>query len=277
MLLLCYIDGKFVKPEEAVLPITDLIIQRGVGVFEALASINLKPLMLTPHMTRFINSAKSSCIANIPDVEFMKNIVREGIKKVGKDVRVRTFLTGGDAFNAEKGCFEEPRFFVLYEDPGFITPEEFEKGMTLEPIRAGRDDPAVKSTNYRMTFQLPAGASDVLYCPNGEITEAGHSNFFLVLKDGTIVTAPLNRVLKGTTRMAIMELFKEEGFNVEERCPLWPELSSEKTAEAFVTGSIKMVVPVVKIGGITIGDGKPGKVTRKIAELYKKHIEKWLE
>ncbi len=277
MLLLCYIDGKFVKPEEAVLPISDLIIQRGVGVFEALASINLKPLMLTPHMTRFINSAKSSCIVNIPDVEFMKNIVREGIKKVGRDVRVRTFLTGGDAFDAEKGCFESPRFFVLFEDPGFITPEEFEKGMTLEPIRAGRDDPAVKSTNYRMTFQLPAGASDVLYCPNGEITEAGHSNFFLVLKDGTIVTAPLNRVLKGTTRMAVMELLKEEGFNVEERCPLWPELSSEKTSEAFITGSIKMVVPVVKIGGITIGDGRPGKVTRKIAELYKKHIEKWLE
>ena len=48
-MFLCYIDGKFVKPEEAKLPLSDLIIQRGVGVFEALASHNLKPLMLTPH------------------------------------------------------------------------------------------------------------------------------------------------------------------------------------------------------------------------------------
>ena len=58
-MFLCYIDGKFVKPEEAKLPLSDLIIQRGVGVFEALASHNLKPLMLTPHMTRFIQRTAS--------------------------------------------------------------------------------------------------------------------------------------------------------------------------------------------------------------------------
>ena len=67
MILLCYIDGKFVKPEEACLPLSDLIIQRGVGVFEAFASFNGKSLMLTPHMNRFIASAKSSGIENLPD------------------------------------------------------------------------------------------------------------------------------------------------------------------------------------------------------------------
>lgn len=277
-MLLCYVDGEFVKPEDAKLPLSDLIIQRGVGVFEAFATHNLRPLMLTPHMTRFINSAKSSGIANIPDVEYMKKVVREGISKIGHDVRIRTFLTGGDSFDAEKGCFPAPRFFVIFDESGYIKPEEFEHGVTLEPVAVGRDDPAVKSVDYRMTFQLPAGASEILYCPNGEITEGGHSTFFLVLNNDTLVTAPLSRVLKGTTRSAIIELAKQEGFKIEERCPLWSELARESAnAEAFITGSIKMVVPVVKIGGITIGDGKPGKITRKLAELYKKHIEKWLE
>ena len=91
MIHLCFIDGKFVGGDGASLPISDLIIQRGVGVFEAFASFGGKPLMLTPHMERFIASAKSSGIANLPDIEYMKGIVREGIKKVGKDVRVRTF------------------------------------------------------------------------------------------------------------------------------------------------------------------------------------------
>ncbi len=274
MIHLCYIDGKFVKPEEANLPVSDLIIQRGVGVFEAFASFGLKPLMLTPHMERFIASAKTSGIANIPDIEFMKNIVREGIAKIGKDVRIRTFLTGGDYFDTEKGCFPEPRFFAIFDDAGLITEEERNRGVILEPVSYGRDNPEVKSVDYRATYIMPKDAYDIIYCPNGEVTECGHSNFFLVCGN-KIITAPLSRVLKGTTRGAVIELAKQDGYTVEERCPLWSELTG--ATEAFVTGSMKLVVPAVKIGGITIADGKPGKVTRRIIELYKKYMEQWLE
>ena len=253
---LCFIDGKFVKPEEAVLSISDLIIQRGVGVFEAFASFGGKSLMLTPHMERFIASAKSSEIANLPDIEYMKSIVREGIAKVGHDVRIRTFLTGGDYFDEEKACFPEPRFFVIFD-------ESF-----------GRDNPEVKSVDYRATYKMPRDAYDILYCPHGEITECGHSNFFLIV-DGKIITAPLTRVLKGTTRSAAIELARQEGYTVEERCPLWSELTG--ASEAFITGSMKLIVPVVRIGGITISDGKMGPITRRLFELYRKYMEKWLE
>ena len=274
MIHLCFIDGKFVGPEEAVLPISDLIIQRGVGVFEAFASFGGKSLMLTPHMERFIASAKSSGIENLPDVEYMKKVVREGIARVGHDVRIRTFLTGGDYFDTEKGCFPEPRFFVIFDDAGLISEEDREKGVILEPVTFGRDNPDVKSVNYRATYKMPKEAYEILYCPGGEITECGHSNFFLVV-NGKIITAPLSRVLKGTTRSAVIELAKKEGYIVEERCPLWSELTG--ASEAFITGSMKLVVPAVKIGGITVADGKMGKVTRRIFELYKKYMENWLE
>lgn len=274
MIYLCFIDGKFVKPEEAVLPISDLIIQRGVGVFEAFASFGGKSLMLTPHMERFIASAKTSGIANIPDIEYMKNVVREGISRIGHDVRIRTFLTGGDNFDTEKGCFPEPRFFVIFDDAGLITEEARERGVILEPVSFGRDNPEVKSVNYRATYKMPKDAYDILYCPNGEITECGHSNFFLVV-NGKIITAPLSRVLKGTTRGAAIELARQEGYEVEERCPLWSELTG--ASEAFITGSMKLVVPAVKIGGITISDGKMGKITRRIFELYKEYMKNWLE
>ena len=274
MMLLCYVDGKFVKPEEAQLPMSDLIIQRGVGVFEAFASFGGKSLMLTPHMNRFIASAQSSGIANIPDVEAMKSVVREGIARLGRDVRIRTFLTGGDYFDEEKGCFPEPRFFVIFDDAGLMSDEVKARGVVLEPVSFGRDNPEVKSVDYRATYKMPKGAYDILYCPSGEITECGHSNFFLI-HDDKIITAPLSRVLKGTTRGAAIELARQEGFTVEERCPLWSELTG--ATEAFITGSMKLIVGVVKIGGITIGDGKPGKVTRRLSELYVKYMEKWLE
>ena len=138
----------------------------------------------------------------------------------------------------------------------------------------GRDNPEVKSVDYRATYKMPRDAYDILYCPNGEITECGHSNFFLIV-DGKIITAPLTRVLKGTTRSAAIELAKQEGYPVEERCPLWSELSA--ASEAFITGSMKLIVPVVRIGGITISDGKMGPITRRLFELYRKYMEKWLE
>ena len=114
----------------------------------------------------------------------------------------------------------------------------------------------------------------MLYCPEGEITEAGHSSFFLV-RDGALVTAPLSRVLGGTTRRAILELARGSGIPVEERCPMLSELPLAD--EAFITGSVKKVLPVVRVGDRTIGTGRPGPMTLRLSRLYLDHIRKWLE
>ena len=108
----------------------------------------------------------------------------------------------------------------------------------------GRENPKVKSVDYRAAYALPLGAFEVLYCPGGEITEAGHSSFFLV-RDGALITAPLSRVLGGTTRRAILELACGSGISVEERCPMLSELALAD--EAFITGSVKKVLPIVRV------------------------------
>lgn len=275
MLLLCYINGNFVKPDEAKLPVTDLIIQRGVGVFEVIATHKRRPLLLTPHLERLKNSAESSRIKFDLNLENIKNIIREGIIKTGSgEIRIKVYLTGGDIFDDLNG-FINPRLFILFEELEVPDKSAYENGVALEPLAIGRKDPAVKSVDYRSSYMLSqSGAFEVLYCPNGEITETGHSTFFLVLNN-KLVTAPLTRVLKGTTRGAILEIAKNENIIIEERCPLWSELSD--ASEAFITASSKKVVPVVKIGSLQIGDGKPGPVTRRLSELYLNHIEKWLE
>ncbi|MBQ9564199.1 MAG: aminotransferase class IV family protein [Synergistaceae bacterium] len=277
---LCYIEGRFVPLREARLPLTDLIIQRGVGVFEVIATHKGRALLLTPHLERLRRSAERSRIRVKLSTEEMKEIIREGVRQAGEDIRVKAYLSGGDEFDEEKG-FVEPRFFVIFEEQDLPPKEAYEKGVTLEPLPYGRDDPTVKSVDYRSSYALSQGedggrAFEVLYCPDGEITEAGHSTFFLVMDGGRrIVTAPLSRVLKGTTRQVILELAGEEGIAIEERCPLWSELPA--ASEAFITGSVKKVVPVTRIGGIVIGEGVPGPVTRKLSELYLRRIEEWLE
>jgi len=89
------------------------------------------------------------------------------------------------------------------------------------------------------------------------------------------VTAPLSRVLKGTTRSVILELAHAEGIETQERCPRVDELS--RASEAFITGSVKKVVPVVRVGEQKIGTGRPGPVTTRLRQLYLDHIQKWLE
>lgn len=270
---LCYIDGKFVAPSEAVLPVSDLMIQRGVGVFETIGTYEKRPLMLTPHLERLLAGAERSRIRPVLSLEKMRDVVREGIARLDEDLQIKVYLSGGDTFDPGAG-FVSPRFFVLFERLVLPDPELYEMGVVLEPLDEGRENPDVKSVDYRATYALPPEAFEVLYCPGGEITEAGHSSFFLV-RDGVLVTAPLSRVLGGTTRRAVLELARGVGIPVEERCPMLSELP--QADEAFITGSVKKVLPVARIGDRRIGAGCPGPVTTCLSNLYRNRIREWLE
>ena len=270
---LCYIGGRFVPPGEAVLPVSDLMIQRGVGVFETIGTYEKRPLMLTPHLERLLGGAERLQIYPPLSLEAMRAVVREGIARLNEELQVKVYLSAGDVFEQGRG-FVSPRFFVLFERLSLPSSSCYETGVTLEPVDGVRENPEVKSIDYRAAYALPSGAFEVLYCPKGEITEAAHSSFFLVLK-GTLVTAPVSRVLEGTTRRIILELARGAGIPVEERCPMLTELPLAE--EAFITGSVKKVLPVSRVGDRMIGDGRPGPMTRRLSTLYLDRIREWLE
>jgi D-alanine transaminase/branched-chain amino acid aminotransferase len=131
-----------------------------------------------------------------------------------------------------------------------------------------RQLPDVKTIDYLMAIWLQPllrekGVDDVLYQGDGVIAECPRSNFFLVTQRGVLVT-PGRGVLKGITRMKIIELMA-----AEERDVLVDELSTAK--EAFITSTTKQVTPVTGIDGKKVGNGEIGPVTRGVSqELYKK-------
>lgn len=278
---LCYMDGAFRPLNETTLPVSDLIIQRGVGVFESIPTVNGRPLCMTAHIERLIVSAKASTIEFPVAPDAMKSIIREGLALLagaepGRETLIRPYITGGDDFDELKG-FRRPRFFILFENANRPPKELYEKGVLLWPLDMARRSPETKSVDYMTSYSLEArenGAFEVLYCPGGEITEGAHSSFFLV-KDGELVTAPLNRVLSGTTRRIVIELARRNGIPVRESVPLLDELTGY--AEAFITGSLKGILPVVRVGGTVIGDGRPGAVTKRLREIYASGISEWLE
>nr|8ONL_A Chain A, Aminotransferase class IV [Aminobacterium colombiense]8ONL_B Chain B, Aminotransferase class IV [Aminobacterium colombiense]8ONN_A Chain A, Aminotransferase class IV [Aminobacterium colombiense]8ONN_B Chain B, Aminotransferase class IV [Aminobacterium colombiense]8ONN_C Chain C, Aminotransferase class IV [Aminobacterium colombiense]8ONN_D Chain D, Aminotransferase class IV [Aminobacterium colombiense]8ONN_E Chain E, Aminotransferase class IV [Aminobacterium colombiense] len=273
---LCYIDGKFLPLEEAKLPVTDLIIQRGVGVFETISTHSRRPLMLTPHLKRLEGSATASSIVMPATLDEMARIIREGIKKMGCETMVRPYITGGDSFGKDH-LFSSSRYFVIFAEIRKPDPILYEKGVALHPINAERYLPSTKSINYMLSFtgqRDSKGAYEILYCPEGEIVEGSHSTFFLI-KNGHLITAPTSRALSGTTRQIVLELARRGNIQVEERCPLLTELPEAE--EAFITGTVKELLPVVRIGDQIIGNGVPGKLTKHLHQVYLSSIVEWLE
>lgn len=277
---ICYYNGKYAPMAECSLPVTDLVIQRGVGTFESIRIYDGKPFAMAQHLERLADSAKGAGIQAGSIIEKLPEIIRDGLalpENKGFDGQVKPYITGGDV--NDKGTFPHPRFFVVFDEVHKPTDDEKKNGIALEPNRIARPYPLIKSTNYLFGFiplSKAAGTNfESLYItPEGEITEALSSNFFLC-KDGKIITAPVGRVLKGVTRSIVITLARENGFTVEERCPREEELA--QADEAFITGTVKEILSVVRVGSQKIGSGCPGPAVQRLQHIFLQNMPRWMD
>ncbi len=281
-MVICYYNGKYAPMEECSLPMSDLVIQRGVGAFESIRVYGGRTFAMAQHLERLAGSTQGAGIRASAVIEQLPQIIREGLARPGiKGLEgiVKPYITGGDV--NDHGTFPHPRFFLVFDDSvKKPSDDERRKGVALEPTHMARPYPHIKSTNYLfgiipLSKALNADNLESLYItPEGDITEALTSNFFLC-KDGRLITAPLGRVLKGVTRDIIVTLARENGFTVEERCPREEELA--QADEAFITSSLKEVFPVVRIGTQTIGTGHPGPAVQRLQHIFLQNMSRWID
>lgn len=108
------------------------------------------------------------------------------------------------------------------------------------------------------------GAVEALYCTaDGTISECTTSNFF-VIAGGRLIT-PDHDILDGITRHLTLELAADI-MEVSLRPIQRAELS--EVDEAFITSTTKEIMPIVRIDDILIGNGRPGPLTSRLAELF---------
>ena len=101
----------------------------------------------------------------------------------------------------------------------------------------------------------------------GNITEGSSSNAWIVTADNLLVTRQLDqRILPGVTRATIGDVAKVEGLKIEERAFSLEDAFAAR--EAFITSATNTVMPVVTIDGKSIGDGKPGALTRRLRSRF---------
>ena len=101
----------------------------------------------------------------------------------------------------------------------------------------------------------------------GLVTEGASSNAWIVDGDGILRTRDTNaNILRGVTRLSLLDVAREAGLKVEER-PFTPE-EARAAKEAFITGAGTLVLPVVAVDGKPVGDGAPGPVASRLRRLY---------
>ena len=125
----CYMNGEFIPRDAATLPITDLAIQRGVGVFDSIRTYRRKPFTLTAHLDRLFSSAREARIEPPVTDEALRRVIFDGISRMEGECLIRPFITGGDVNLS--GTFPRARFFVLFEPLRPLPPERYAEGVLL--------------------------------------------------------------------------------------------------------------------------------------------------
>jgi D-alanine transaminase len=107
---------------------------------------------------------------------------------------------------------------------------------------------------------------------NGFVTEGSSSNAWIVTPDRRVVTRPADQaILRGISRTVLLDVIRAQGLALEERA--FSVAEARAAQEAFVTSASQTVLPVVKIDGVPLGDGKPGPVATALRREFHRHAE----
>jgi len=265
----CYINKQFLPIETAGVSVTDLLVQRGYGIFDYLRVADNKPLFLEDHLARFYNSANMMRLQVKETKEEVLNIVHELIKLNQLSYSgIRLIISGGDS--ADGYTIQEPSLLII-QQPLATPPDTLNlHGIRLASFDYQRQLPRVKTTDYLMAIHLQPwmkeqGADDILYYSNGIVRECPRSNFFMI-KNGTLITA-VDKMLLGITRKNIIKIATENNIPVEERDFTVEEV---KTAdEAFITSSTKRVTSVRQIDDYVLPHITEQSIAFKLFALLK--------
>lgn len=275
-----WIDGGVLPAAEARVPVLDRGFLYGDSVFEVTRTVAGKqPLLLTPHLERLEQSAAALGYAT-PALEAIASAVAATTAPVPSDeCYVRIIVTrGAGPIDLDPASADAPRLVVIAKPLHLPDAQKYREGVAMVTVDERRNAPghvpaAVKSSNYLSSVMALRSARrrdahEALMCDlDGNISEGASSNFFLV-RDGRILTPPLALgILAGVTRSVVFTLAKELGARVE-------EVAFQKSAalaadEAFLTSSIRGLLPVTRLDGQAIGSGEPGPVTRRLMESYR--------
>ncbi|MBZ9602985.1 D-amino-acid transaminase [Phyllobacterium chamaecytisi] len=270
-----FVNGTFYDEVNATVSVMDRGFLFGDGIYEVCAVVNGRPVDRERHIQRLLRSAQeieldliysSGDLHELIDSVIQENQLQEGIVyiQISRGTAERDFVFPQGIVQTTV-AFSQRK--VLCSG---IRLERGISAMTVADLRWKRRD--IKSTSL-VAQVLPklaasrAGCDEAILHDDGLVTEGASTTVFIVNGDGALITRPLsNEVLPSITRRAILDLCDCGNLPVIERTFTVGELLA--ASEVFLVGATFFVVPVTRIDGTVVGDGKRGEVTTALQKRY---------
>jgi len=269
-----FLNGEFLPPEEAKVPVLDRGFIFGDGVYEVVPVYSRVPFRLDEHLARLERSLGETQIRNPYSRTQWRDLIYRLIDAQSFDDQAVYFqVTRGVAKRDHafpKGV--EPTVFMMSNPLVNPPAEQVQKGGAAVSAIDNRwlrcDIKSIALIGNCLLRQLSAqqGIAETILFRDGKLTEASACNVFIV-KRGVIQSPPKgNLILPGITYDVVTELARANGLPLEFR-----EVSEAEVRgadEVWITSSSKEVFPIVELDGTKIGDGKPGPLFKRMHALY---------
>lgn len=278
MTRIIYVNGRYLPYSEARVHAEDRGFQFGDAVYEVCEVRDGRIIDETRHMQRLERSLAELEIPAPLGTGAWHRVLRETVRRnrvtngviylqVSRGAGPRDFLFDGVQTQPTVVCLARP----TSRDAQEASADRGIGVITTPDIRWGRCD-------IKTVMLLPAslakeaakkqGAQEAWFTDaTGHVTEGGSSNAWIITKDNQLITRPTDRaILRGVTRTTVLDVIAQEGLTFVERAFTVDE--ARDAAEAFITSATNLVMPVVRIDGEPIGEGRPGPVTKRLRAAF---------
>lgn len=275
-----YLNGEFVPRDQAKVSVYDRGLLFADAVYEVVSVIDRRLLDMDRHISRLQRSlAELSIVVTADWLDIFQQLIA-----------ANDLVEGMIYLQISRGAADErdfrwpaasvtPTVFAFTKSLSLIDNPLAAVGMrvvTRPDQRWGRCDIKTTQLLYATLMKMEAAhenVDDAWLTRDGYITEGTSQNAQIITKNGVLISHQLDhRVLPGITRMGMMDRADMLNLPVEER-PFSVEEAYD-AAEAFVSSSTLLIMPVVEIDGHKIGDGRPGELTRRLRQSYIAEVHK---
>jgi len=277
-------NGELVEYEKATVHMLTPVMHYGAAVFEGIRAYQTSKgpavFRLREHSERLLESAEIFGFRNLPyTTDDVVTAVKDTVRANGFDecyIRPLLYLDGG-AWNLNIDAGKPAMMIAVWQWSNYLGEEALAKGIRANISSYTRHHPNVAMTKAKIagnyvnsilakTESVRLGFEEaIMLDPQGYIAECTGENLFLVRK-GKIFTPSTAPVLEGITRHSIYTIANDLGYEVTEAAISRDQLYTAD--EVFVCGTAAEVIGLCEIDFRTIGDGKSGKVTREIQNVY---------
>jgi len=279
MALKIWLNDRLVDEADAKISVFDHGLLYGDGVFEGIRVYDKRVFEMEAHVRRLFDSARAIRLEIPMNREDLVRAIETTVEANRiHDGYIRLVVTRGVGTLGLNPFTCKTAGLIIIADKIQLYPEElYEKGMKVISATTVRNHPLalppqIKSLNYLNNILAKMEALDVdvpeaiMYNHEGYVAEATGDNVFIV-RNKIIFVPPVEAgSLEGITRAVVIRLAKKEGLEVVEKNLTRYDLYV--CDEFFLTGTAAEVIGIVEIDGRTIGDGKPGPITRLLRDRF---------